>query len=607
MAKKGKRGAHTEEDDLPKAKLNKQNLLKSLRLFKYVSKEKYKFFMGMFFLFGTAIVGLLFPFKSGSLIGYLANDKLTKPQIIEGLNQTILVLIGILILQAVFSFGRVYMFGQVAESILKGLRDELYEKLIKKPMHFFNTHQSGELASRLATDVNVIGEAFTMTIAELVRQVVVGIGGLCAILYYTPWEIAKWFLIVIPPIIVFSLLFAKKIRAFSKVYQDKIAESNSLVVEGLSGIANVKIFTNEWWELNRFYEKTKAIQKFGIKYGIFRGMFFAFVMVFVFGSIFFILYKMIILKTMGTISGDEFGRFMMLSFFVAGSLGSLAETISSLQRALGATDRVFELIDEPIEEVDTPKMQSVNKASLQLKNIDFEYPSRPNFKVLSNISFDVKIGETVALVGRSGSGKSTLANLILRFYELQTGEIFLNNINVKDIPLTSYRQTIGLVPQEVMLFSGTIKENIAYGNTNASEEEIVKAAQQANAMEFIERFPDKMQTLVGERGVQLSGGQKQRIAIARALLKNPSILILDEATSSLDSESEHLVQEALDILMHGRTSIVIAHRLSTIKNADKIIVLKNGNIIEQGTHASLLQNANGVYTKLNQYQALTID
>jgi ABC-type multidrug transport system fused ATPase/permease subunit len=600
---KGRRGQASAEDDLPKAKLNKESFTKGLRLFKYIANERFKFIMGMFFLFGTAAVGLLFPFKSGSLIGYLADDTLTKQQVLDGLDKTILLLIGILVLQAVFSFGRVYMFGQVAENILRGLRNELFEKLIKKPLPFFNKNQSGELSSRLATDVNVIGEAFTVTIAEFVRQVVVGIGGLCAILYYTPWEIAKWFLLMIPPIIAISLIFAKRIRKFSKEYQDKIAEVNGLVTESLTGIVNVKTFTNEQYEIDRFGTRTLDIKKFGIKYGIFRGAFFAFVMVFVFGSIFFILYKMIVLKTEHVISGEDFGRFMMLSFFVAGSLGSLAETISSIQRALGATDRVFELIDEPIEPITVAVAKPIEACNIEFKNIVFNYPSRPDFKVLDNINIKIKSGTTTALVGSSGSGKSTIANLLLRFYNQQQGVISLNSLDIQSLDLTSFRQQIAFVPQEVLLFSGTIQENIAYGKTTASLDEIMEAAQKANALEFIQKFPDQLKTMVGERGIQLSGGQRQRIAIARALLKNPSILILDEATSSLDSESESLVQDALEKLMEGRTSIVIAHRLSTIRSADNIIVMQNGKVLEQGTHEQLIQNLEGLYAKLSKMQS----
>jgi ABC-type multidrug transport system fused ATPase/permease subunit len=296
---------------------------------------------------------------------------------------------------------------------------------------------------------------------------------------------------------------------------------------------------------------------------------------------------------------------MMLSLFVAGSLGGLPEQIAAIQRALGATDRVFELIDGDVESIDLLKENTLvkqTKGEIDFNAVSFNYPSRPDFEVLKKISFKAAAGETVALVGSSGSGKTTIASLVLRFYDPVKGTILIDGVDTRTLSLTELRKQIALVPQDVILFAGTIFDNIAYGKPNATELEIEEAAKKANAYDFIESFPDKFKTLVGERGIQLSGGQRQRIAIARAVLKNPSILILDEATSSLDSESESLVQEALDKLMVGRTSIVIAHRLATIRNADKIVVLQNGVVEEIGTHQQLILNDKGFYHKLNRMQ-----
>ena len=301
----------------------------------------------------------------------------------------------------------------------------------------------------------------------------------------------------------------------------------------------------------------------------------------------------------------EFGQFLMLSLFVAGSLGGLPEQIASIQRALGATDRVFELIDGDIENIDIIKENTPAKSingEIEFNGVSFNYPSRPEFNVLKNISFKMSAGQTVALVGSSGSGKTTIASLVLRFYDPINGQILIDGIDTKTMSLTELRKQIALVPQDVILFAGSIKDNIAYGKANATEMEILEAAKKANALDFINSFPDKFDTLVGERGIQLSGGQRQRVAIARAVLKNPSILILDEATSSLDSESEHLVQEALDKLMIGRTSLVIAHRLATIRNADKIVVLHQGLVQEIGTHQQLSLNEQGLYYKLSKMQ-----
>lgn len=608
MAKQGSsrgKSANSYTADLPKAKLNWTNIKKSMRLFSYLERQKWKFILGMFFLVGTASVGLLFPLKSGSLFGFFGNNTLPTDQLKAQLYDLGFILLIILLIQGIFSFGRVYFFTQVTENLLQGLRNDTYSRIIQMPMSFYSKNQVAELSSRMATDINVISEAFTVNIAELIRQSIVGLGGLILMILYIDWSIAKWFIFIIPPLTIVSMLFAKKIRKYSKTFQDKIAEANVIVGESLTGITNVKTFTNEAYEIHRYTSKTNEIKIFGFKYGLFRGSFFAFVITCIFGAVFFILFLMVDAKIEGKISADEFGKFMMLALFVAGSLGGLPEQIASIQRALGATDRVFELIDGSIEEIDLQKQFDAGKhtkGEIRFENISFNYPSRPDFAVLKNVDFTVKAGETVALVGSSGSGKTTIASLILRFYDPSSGSVYIDGIDNKSVSLTELRKQIALVPQDVILFAGTIKDNIAYGKPNASDEEIFEAAKKANAFDFITSFPDTFNTLVGERGIQLSGGQRQRIAIARAVLKNPSILILDEATSSLDSESERLVQEALDKLMIGRTSVVIAHRLATIKNADKIVVLQQGTVQEIGTHQQLIQNENGLYFKLSKMQ-----
>ncbi len=608
MAKRDepKPGKPQAKDELPKSKLNWTNLKKSFRLFSYLGKEKWKFVLGMIFLAASAGVGLVFPMKSGEMLGYIGEEGQAKELVREQLMDIGLVLLIILLAQAAFSFGRVYLFAQVTENILKAVRKDTFQKLIQMPMGFFSKNQVSELSSRIATDVNVVSEAFTINIAEFIRQFIVGIGGLILLVTTTNWVIAKWFIIIIPPLTLTAIVFSRKIRKFSKSYQEKITESNVVVGEAFTGITNVKTFTNEQYEISKYDKVTTQVKEFGLKYGIFRGFFFSFVMVFVFGSIFFILWQMLYaLKVENSIDAKEFGTFMMLSLFVAGSLGGLPEQIASIQRALGATDRLFELIDGKTENIDLFQEVTPAKPSegiIEFRNVSFNYPSRPDFSVLKDISFKVNSGETVALVGSSGSGKTTVASLVLRFYDPSAGNILIDGVDTKTISLTDLRKQIALVPQDVILFAGSIHDNIAYGKPNATQAEIEDAARKANAFDFIESFPDKFNTLVGERGIQLSGGQRQRIAIARAVLKNPAILILDEATSSLDSESERLVQEALDKLMVGRTSIVIAHRLATIRKADKIVVLQNGAVQETGTHQELITNDNGLYYKLSKMQ-----
>ena len=604
-SRKGTRAGISDMEELPKAKLTLANFKKSFRLFGYLGKQKWKFLMGMLFLVASAGIGLIFPLKAGSLFGFLSDSKMDTVQKLTELEGLGITLLFILLFQGFISFGRVYFFSQVTESILQGLRNDTFKRIIQMPMGFFSKNQVAELRSRMATDVNVISEAFTVNIAEIIRQSIVGIGGLVLMIIKIDWIIARWFIFIIPPLTFVSIIFAKRIRKYSKDFQDKIAEANVIVSESLTGITNVKTFTNEVYEINKFTSKTYDIKKFGIKYGIFRGAFFAFIVSFVFGAMFFILYLMVKSVISGDIRGEEFGQFLMLSLFVAGSLGGLPEQIASIQRALGATDRVFELIDGDIENIDIIKENTPAKSingEIEFNGVSFNYPSRPEFNVLKNISFKMSAGQTVALVGSSGSGKTTIASLVLRFYDPINGQILIDGIDTKTMSLTELRKQIALVPQDVILFAGSIKDNIAYGKANATEMEILEAAKKANALDFINSFPDKFDTLVGERGIQLSGGQRQRVAIARAVLKNPSILILDEATSSLDSESEHLVQEALDKLMIGRTSLVIAHRLATIRNADKIVVLHQGLVQEIGTHQQLSLNEQGLYYKLSKMQ-----
>lgn len=597
---------HKAIDDIPKATLSKENFKKSIGLFKYLGDHRWMFVAGMIFLLLSGGIGLVFPMFSGKMFGVFGDTTSSPAELTEKLQKIGLILLAILASQGIFSFCRIYFFTRATEDILMGVRKDTYSKLIQMPMSFFSKNQVAELSARVATDIGVISDAFTVNIAEVIRQTIVGIGGLGIILVSTPWEIARWFLIIIPPISVITIFYARRIRKFSKQMQDKISESNIIVGESLMGINSVKAYTNEYFEINRYVSKITDVKSYGIKYGILRGAFFTFIISFLFGAIFFILYKMIQLKIEGIISAEQFGTFMMLSLFVATSLGGLPEQIASIQRALGATDRIFEFINGSIETINLNYRSTSNKnrlkGDIEFKNIQFTYPTRPEFVVLKDISFSAKAGQTVALVGSSGSGKSTLASMALRFYEPNSGEYTIDGKKSTDYELTELRDQMAIVPQDVLLFGGTIKDNILYGKPNATDAEVIEAAKQANAYDFIMSFPDKFETLVGDRGIQLSGGQRQRVAIARAVLKNPSILILDEATSSLDSESERLVQEALDKLMVGRTSIVIAHRLSTIRNADKIVVLQKGEVVEMGTHQELMTHEAGLYQKLSKLQ-----
>ena len=607
MARKSK---STNEEDLPKAKLNLQNLKKSLRIFKYVGKHKWKFALGMLFLGGTAATALIFPKLMGNLMGVIGGTGSTKTdidknQLLEFANSTGLKLLLLFAFQAIFSFFRVVTFTNVTENMLASLRQAAYTKLIQMPMGFFSQRQVAELNSRIATDINQISDTFTTNIAEFLRQLIIIIGGI-TIICFMSWKMALIMLAIIPVIAIITLFFARYIRKLSRTVQDKIAESNVIVGESLQGIANVKSFTNESFEINRYNNKIMEIMRLAIKGGVIRGSFFSFIIFCLFGAIVFIVWRGIVMTVNDEISAKDMLSFLFYTVFVAASIGGIAEQLAAIQRAIGATERVMDIIDSTPETIDLAYTKGESnkriKGDIEFNDVSFFYPSRPEFQVLKNVSFKVNKGETVALVGPSGSGKSTIASMVLRFYDPQSGAITIDEKNVNDFGLTELRDNMAIVPQDVLLFGGTIKENIAYGKSNASITEILEAAQKANALEFIESFPQQFETIVGERGIQLSGGQRQRIAIARALLKNPSILILDEATSSLDSESERLVQEALEKLMAGRTSIVIAHRLSTIRKADRIIVIEKGKVLESGTHEELMQQESGLYRSLSKLQ-----
>ena len=409
---------------------------------------------------------------------------------------------------------------------------------------------------------------------------------------------------VVPLVGVAAVFFGRFIRKYSKKVQDQVAESQVVVEETMQGISIVKAFANEWYEIERYTTKIREVVKVAIKGGQLRGYFASFIIVCLFGTIVAVVWYGVQLSIAGEITVGELFTFILYSSYVGASSGGIAELYAQMQKAIGATERVFELLEEIPEKINSTENQNFPKikGDVSFENVAFTYPSRKEIQVLKEVSFTALSGQKIAIVGPSGAGKSTIASLLLRFYDTTGGSITIDNKNMLDYDLEALRGNMSIVPQDVILFGGTIKENIAYGKRNATDEEIMLAAKQGNALQFIQGFPEQFETVVGERGIKLSGGQRQRIAIARALLKNPSILILDEATSSLDSESEKLVQEALEILMEGRTSIIIAHRLSTIRSADQILVLDQGQITEKGTHQELIAIENGIYKNLSNLQ-----
>jgi ABC-type multidrug transport system fused ATPase/permease subunit len=625
MAKK--RGSSNDKsEELPKAKLNKSSLGKAKRLLRFIGPHKWKFLLGMLFLGGTAATALYFPKLMGSLMGLIGGSGATNPMLspesmarlnatqlseenskhlIEAANSIGLKLLILFAFQAVFSFFRVLLFAQVTENMLAAVRQATFSQLVRMPMTYFSKNQSAELNSRISADITQIGDTLTTGIAEFLRQFIIIVGGVTMICLIS-WKLSLLMLCVVPPIALIAVYYGRKIRGHSRNVQDRVADSNIIVGESLQGITNVKSFTNEAYEIGRYRKATGKIVDAAIKYAISRGTFFSFIIFCLFGSIILIVWSGVQMTVHHELTAGQMLQFMFYTLFVSASFGGIPEQYAQIQRAVGASERIMEILDENPEKVSEEQgaVESGVKleGSVSFKDVSFFYPTRPDFQVLHSISFDAKKGETIAIVGPSGSGKSTLAGLLLRFYDPVGGHVLFDGKDARDFDLTDLRKNMAIVPQDVLLFGGTIRENIAYGKPTATEAEIVEAARKANAFEFIDSFPEKFETKVGDRGIQLSGGQRQRIAIARAVLKNPAILILDEATSSLDSESERVVQEALDKLMVGRTSFVIAHRLSTIRNADKIVVIEKGLVRETGTHAQLMEQESGLYRSLSQMQ-----
>lgn len=611
-----------ETDDLPKAKINKSTLKKALRIFDYIGEHKWKFYLGLFFLLMTGATALLFPALLGQLVNSIkgvdktstaagamnvlpvnsflpaSGDAFTQINYIGGF------LILLLILQSFFSYFRVYLFVNYTENTLAKLRQAVYSHLIRLPMSFFVQQRVGDLNSRMSADVAQIQDTLTTTLAEFLRQFILVIGGIVWLLIISP-KLTLLMLCIVPAVAVAAVIFGRFIRKTSKQTQEKIAESNTVIEETLQGIANVKAFANEFFENMRYKRSTEDIVKYAIRGGMYRGGFASFIIFCLFGSIVAVIWFGVYLASKHELEIGGLISFIIYSAFVGASFGGIAELYAQLQKAIGSLERVFDILDEQPEPLDIADYKSITQrieGNVSFENVAFTYPSRKEIQVLKNINLNAEKGETIAIVGPSGSGKSTIVSLLLRFYDPQSGAILIDGKDARNYPLTELRNNMAIVPQDVLLFGGSIRENIAYGKPDATVAEIVEAARKANALEFIEQFPEKLETLVGERGVKLSGGQRQRIAIARAVLKDPSILILDEATSSLDSESERVVQEALDKLMVGRTSFVIAHRLSTIRKADKIVVIEKGEVREAGTHQELMQLENGLYRGLTSLQ-----
>lgn len=619
MARKGRLNSNGSiQDETPKLPFNKENLKQALILFTYLRPYRGKFIAGMVFIALSALTTSLFPLFLGKMIDAAAPGSATTlpgmgAQVADGfslktvqwsLNTTLVLIFIQLAVQTIFSFMRVYLLTEVGEKALADMRRDVFSKLISMPMHYFGERRVGELSNRISSDLSQIQDAVSFTLAEFLRGIFTLTIGLIFI-FYISTKLALIMLAVVPVVAILAVVFGVRIRKMAKKAQDQLAESGTIVQETFQGIAVVKAFTGEAYEVARYVKSIYAVVQTAISNARYRGAFISFMIFSVFGAIAFVMWVGANMIQSGQLTIGALTMFVIFSVFVGGTFAGFADMFSQLQKTLGATQSVREILRTPGEPISSHAVQVQKEYALHgevhFDAVEFSYPSRPDVPVLRGLSLQALPGQQVAIVGPSGAGKSTVASLLLQFYQPSGGQLLFDGRPAGDFPLSQLRAQIGYVPQEVLLFGGTIAENIAYGNTSATQEAIQAAARKANAHDFIMQFPEGYQTIVGERGMKLSGGQRQRIAIARAILKDPAILILDEATSALDSESEQLVQEALERLMEGRTSFVVAHRLSTIRNADTIIVIDKGTVAESGSHADLMQQQ-GIYRKLSDMQ-----
>ncbi|TXH28199.1 MAG: ATP-binding cassette domain-containing protein [Cyclobacteriaceae bacterium] len=589
--------AKRNREEGEKRPLNKAGIKKFLGVFRFALPYKWIFAVGLLALSLSSGVLLSFPYLSGKLLD-VAQGK--TDFYFNTINQVALVMIAVLLIQGVFSFLRVYTFTYVSEHALADLRMQLYSKIIWLPLPFYDSRRVGELMSRITSDVSILYDTFTFTLAELLRQILILVIGIPLLIVLYP-KLTIFMLLTFPLLIIAALFFGKFIRKLSKKTQDQLATANVVVEETLQSVTVVKAFTNEVFEINRYKNSLAEVIKTAIRTSRYRGAFISFTIVALFGGIVAVGWFGALMVQTGEVQVGELFSFIIYTVFIGGSIAGLGDIYSQLQKSIGASERILEILETADEK---PEVSTAIKlqGKIEFNNVQFAYPTRPDVQVLKGINISIRPGEKVALVGPSGSGKSTIINLLLQFYQPSAGTILVDDLIAPRYNLHAYRSNLGVVPQEVILFGGTIRENIAYGKPGASEAEITDAAHKANAWEFIESFPDGLDTVVGDRGVKLSGGQRQRVAIARAILRNPAILILDEATSSLDAHSEKLVQDALENLMQNRTTLVIAHRLSTIRKVDTILVIKEGVIAEAGNHAELSARHNGIYSNLLKLQ-----
>ena len=561
------------------------------RLYSLAKQESTSLLWGTLFLLIASGLNLTYPMLIGKLI-----DSVKDGGGQDAVNQYAIWMIGIFVLVGVSTFFRSYLFTVAGERIVTRLQERLFQQVLSQEIGFFDHRRTGELLNRLTSDATVLQKAVTVNVSMGLRFALSGLGAI-AILIWTSWKLALLMLAVVPIIAIGAGWYGRILRKISRSVQDAFAEANSIAEESIGGIRTVRSFAREAHEHERYTAGIESAFQLAKKRAWVGAWFSGLISFAGYGSIVAVLWYGGHLLASGDMDFGELTSFMLYTFTVAFSLGALSGLYEDFAKAIGASDRVFELLERESEQPDGTEVVKEPKGKLEFQDVVFSYPTRPDAQVLNGVSFLIEPNQVVALVGPSGGGKSTVAALISRFYDVQGGDIKLDGLSLSNINMDWLREHVAVVRQEPILFAASILDNIRYGKLTATEEEVIAAAKAANAHEFVSDFPEAYETLVGERGVRLSGGQKQRIAIARAILKDPVILILDEATSALDVESEHLVQEALERLMENRSSLVIAHRLSTIQHADRVVVLSDGRVVEEGLHGDLLAQE-GLYHRL---------
>ena len=548
-------------------------------------------------LVASAAVSLAFPMIVRELL-----DAAFQRRDAALLNRIALLLAGMFVIQAGLNFSQAYLLSATGERVIAGLRQDLFDHLVRLPPGFFADRRTGELTSRLSADTGTLQSVVSHQVSELSRQVLLLVGGVILLTLTHP-RLTATTLAVVPIVVGAVWFFGRRLRKISTGVQDRVADATAVAEEAFSQIRTVQSFAREPWESSRYAQQMANVIRVAIRRAMVRGTFFAAITLATFGGVTVVLWQGGTLVLEGTLTAGRLVSFLLYTITVAGAVGSLASLFSSYQEAVGAAGRVFELLATPSTVADPPAPRPLPRpvrGDVVFSDVTFRYQP-DTAPAVEHVSLRIAPGEIVALVGPSGAGKTTLANLLPRFWDVGSGSITLDGIDVRELALADLRGAVGTVPQEPALFSGTVSENIAYGRPTAAAMEIAAAARAAHAEEFIERLPQGYDTLVGERGVKLSGGQRQRIAIARALLKDPAVLILDEATSSLDTESERLIEDALERLLKGRSTLIIAHRLSTVRRADRLCVLDRGHLVEEGTHDALLARG-GLYARLYQHQ-----